>query len=275
MKEFDVYFGQLVQMTLNYAPKLILALVVLSIGWWVIGKITVIVLKAFDKPGVDTPEMKSFLGSIVGIGLKVLLLISVAGIIGIETTSFVGVIAAMGFAVGLALQGNLSNFAAGVLILLMRPFKIGDEVKLLGNWFFVKEIQIFHTIFRNFDNTETIIPNSQITSNPIQNLSANSTRSISVGFNIPYSENLKDVKDTLIKAGLNVPEVDSSVPPFFWVKAFEDHYVNISIAFRAPLKGYWDTDVKVKEALVESLKEANIDIAYPIGITFGKHGEKV
>ena len=152
MEQVNIYADQIVKLGVEYAPKLLLALIVLTFGWWVVNQITKILLKAVEKSKVDSSEIKTFLGSLVSIGLRILLLISVAGIVGIETTSFVGIIAAMGFAVGLALQGNLSNFAAGIMILLLCPFKVGDEVKIEGNWTYVKEIQIFHTILSNFDH---------------------------------------------------------------------------------------------------------------------------
>ena len=142
MRDINFYIDQLTQYAVAYAPKLLLALVVLLIGWWIINRFTHFVRANLQKRLKTEDSIQSFLSSVAGVGLKVLLLISVAGIVGVETASFVGIIAALSFAIGLALQGNLSNFAAGLMILLMKPFKVGDEVKIQGFWAYVKEIQL-------------------------------------------------------------------------------------------------------------------------------------
>ncbi len=202
-----------------------------------------------------------------------MVVISVAGIVGIETTSFVGIIAAMGFAVGLALQGNLSNFAAGVMILLMRPFKVGDEVKIQGFWAFVKEIQIFHTVLTNFDQTEAIIPNSVIMNGTIENLSTTPTRSINITINIPYSEDLIKVEKLLTQAAYSVPEVDKNKNPFFWIMAYETHFIKTYISFSTSQEGFWDTEVKVNKAVIKTLTDNKIQVAYPTGVAFGAFGD--
>lgn len=205
--------------------------------------------------------------------MKIAVVISVAGIVGIHTTSFVGIIAAMGFAIGLALQGNLSNFAAGVIILLMKPFRIGDEVKIQGHWAFVKNILIFHTVLKNFDQTTTIIPNSVVMSGTIQNLSQTPTRSISVKLNIPYNEDLNKVQQLLMDAAYSVPEVDQNQKPFFWIQGYESHFIKISMAFSTPQSGFWNTEVKVNKAIIKTLTDNNIKVAYPTGVTFGQFGD--
>jgi len=213
MKELSTYFDQLIQLSVEYAPKVLLAIVVLIIGWWLAKKVTEFVVKGVERSSKNNKELQGFLSSIVGIGLKILVVISVAGIVGIETTSFVGIITAMGFAVGLALQGNLSNFAAGVMILIMRPFKVGDEVKVQGFWAFVKDIQIFHTVLQNFDQTEAIIPNSLIMSGTIQNLSSMPTRSIAILLRVPFGEDLDRVVEIVKEAAFSVPNVEKEKKP--------------------------------------------------------------
>lgn len=272
MEQANVYIQQLINICVEYAPKVAMALLVLVVGWLIINRLTHFFNAYLKRANFAPKEVESFIQSIVNLGLKVLLVISVAGILGIETTSVVGIIAAMSFAIGLALQGNLSNFAAGIMILVMRPFKVGDEVKIQGIWAFVKEIQIFHTVLSNFDKTETIIPNSSITSGYIQNLSASPIRKISIKLNVPYNEDLLKVKNILIEAAYSVPEIDSSKQPFFWIQEFGDHFIKISIGFDTSLKGYWVTDVKVKEAIVSALNDNAINVAYPTGVAFGKYG---
>ncbi len=272
MEQANTYLERIIQLGVDYAPKILLAILVLIIGFWIANRLTRLVIKSLEKSNPNNHELQSFLGSIVGIGLKILVVISVAGIVGIETASFVGIIAAMGFAVGLALQGNLANFAAGVMILLMRPFKVGDEVKIQGYWAFVKKIQIFHTVLQNFDQTDTIIPNSVITSGTIENLSATSTRSISILLRIPFGEDLDKIIQLTKEAAYSIPEVDQSSKPFFWITNFETHYMQMYAGFSVSQEGFWDTDYKVRKTLIDSFVKHNIKVAYPEGVSYGEFG---
>ena len=272
MEQFTVYMQALMASTIAYLPKIALAAILLFVGWKVANRISDLAIKAYEKTSSQNQEIKSFLGSMVGIGLKVLLVITVAGIVGIETTSFVGIIAAMGFAVGLALQGNLSNFASGVLILLFHPFKTGDEVKIQGNWAFVKEIQIFHTILKQFDQTDIIVPNSLVMSGTITNYSNTPTRSLSIQLNIPFNEDLDKVMDIMKKAVYSIPTIEQDKEPFFWIQNFKDHYIQLSVMISALQEGFWNTDFLARKALIEAFVENNIKIAYPTGVTYGEFG---
>lgn len=273
MEDLDVYAKQLIDAIISFSPKVMLALVVLVVGFWLADKTSHITTQVLKKANAQSRELQSFLGSIISIGLKVLVIISVAGIIGIETTSFVGVIAAMGFAVGLALQGNLSNFAAGVMILIMRPFKVGDEIVTTDIRGFVKEIQIFHTVLVQLDNTIMIIPNSFILNNPIQNSSVMPNRRVNTKFNIPYTEDFLNVKKIIIKAGYSVPEVDNDSKPFFYIKEFNDYSMRLSVSFVIHDKTYWKALIKIREAIFLALQENNIKVIYPEGAVLGSFGD--
>lgn len=275
MEQANVYFNRIINTVVDYAPTVAMALLVLAVGWFIIGRITKLLDAYLTRTKLAPPEIESFIHSIINLGLKVLLVISVAGILGIETTSIVGILAAMGFAVGLALQGNLSNFAAGVLILIMRPFKVGDEVKLQGKWLFVKEIQIFHTIFKEFDNTMVIIPNSTILSGPIQNLSALPNRKIAVKVNVPYTEDFFKVKQIIIDTAFAIPEIDTSIKPFMYIKDYGEHYIKLSLSFALDPKKYWVVNPKLNDAVIQALYDHNIQIAYPTGVAYGKFGKPV
>ncbi|BDS09612.1 mechanosensitive ion channel family protein [Aureispira anguillae] len=272
MGDINTYIQQIIQLGIGFAPRIVLALFVLFAGFWLANKTTDITAKVLKNLNTQSVEVQTFVGSIVSIGFKILIVISVAGIVGIETTSFVGIIAAMGFAVGLALQGNLSNFAAGVMILIMKPFKVGDEVKTGNTWAFVSEIQIFHTVFKELDSTLTIIPNSIILNNSIQNFSTLPIRKIMVKVNVPYTEDFFKVKKILMEAGLSVPEVENDVKPFFLVKKFDDHFIRISMSFGTESKKYWTAKTKVYEAVVQAFHDHNIKVAYPVGVGFGEFG---
>ncbi len=145
------YTDQIINMAIEYAPKILLALLTLIIGFWIIKKITNVFSKTLDKRGVDE-TVKPFLSSLIGVGLKVLLLFSVAGIFGVETASFIAVFGAMAFAIGMALQGSLGHFASGVMLLTFKPYKVDDLVEVAGKTGVVEAIQIFNTILRTLDN---------------------------------------------------------------------------------------------------------------------------
>jgi small conductance mechanosensitive channel len=273
MKPISFYVERLIELTVEYAPKVLLAIIVLIIGWWLAHRVAKLISRQMSKAGSDHPEITQFLISVTDIGLKILVIISVAGIVGIETTSFVGIIAAMGFAIGLALQGNLSNFAAGVIILIMRPFKVGDEVKIDGHWTYVKEIQIFHTILENFDHTEVIIPNSVITSGTIQNMSSTPIRDITIVLLIPFEESLDRVLEVVNDAVYSVPEIIKDAKPFFWILDNDSHAMKVSIGYSTSQEGYWDTDFKLRKTVINAFAEHNIKVSYPVGVAFGEYGK--
>lgn len=272
--DIDKYFGEAISLTIEYLPKVVLALLLFITGWWVINKITNLLNKKLKRSKISNPEVQSFFSSLFSIGLKILLIISVAGIVGIETTSFVGIIAAMSFAIGLALQGNLSNFAAGVMILITRPYKVGDEVKIKGFWSYVHEIQIFHTVLINFDKTLVVIPNSLIMNDVIHNLSAQEIRALKIKLTLPYSEDIENVQKLITEAAYSIPKVDSNKKPFFWIREYKEYGIEISLNFTTTQEGFWATEVAVNKAVIAKLKENKIKVAYPMGVVFGQFGDR-
>ena len=179
-----------------YAWKIIVGAIVLIIGLSVIKWIVKLISKRFEKSKVDT-SLRSFLLSIIKITLQVVLVITVASMIGFQTTSFVAILGSAGLAVGLALQGSLSNFAGGVLILLLKPFKIGDYIEGAGHSGTVEDIQVFYTILKSPDNKKITIPNSELSNSSTVNYSANPTRRVDFVFGVGYEDDIFKVKDVL------------------------------------------------------------------------------
>ena len=171
-------------LSLSYGPKVVLALLTLIIGLWLINKF-IRTLKANLTSKVDA-TLGSFVGSIFSVILKMVLLISVASMVGIETTSFIAVLGAAGLAVGLALKDSLSNFASGVMIILFKPYKIGDVVTAAGTTGKIKEIHLFNTEFTTPDNQKILVPNSAITSGSITNINAHDTRRVDLVIGIGF-----------------------------------------------------------------------------------------
>ncbi len=174
---------------LEYSGKLTLALITMLIGWWLISKLINSVGRLLNLRQVDR-ALSSFICSLVGIVLKVLLLVSVASMVGVETTSFIAVIGAAGLAIGLALQGSLANFAGGVLIMFFRPFRAGDWIEAQGVSGSVDSIQIFHTTLKTADNKVVIVPNGSLSNGHITNYSRESTRRVDINLGIDYSSDI-------------------------------------------------------------------------------------
>lgn len=182
---------------IQYAPKIALAIITLVIGLWIVNQVTNLIRRKLDNSKVDK-TLTPFLISLFSTLAKVMLLISVASILGVETTSFVAILGAAGLAVGLALQGSLSNFAGGVLILILRPFKPEDLIQAQGHLGFVREIQILVTKIYTMDNEEVIIPNGPLAAGIIENFSSITYRRLKINFIIGYNNDLENVRKILI-----------------------------------------------------------------------------
>ena len=149
---------------------------------------------------------------------------------------------------------------------------MGDEVKIQGNWAFVKEIQIFNTILKQFDQTDVIIPNSIVMSGTIMNLSNTPTRSIVINLNIPFNEDLDKVMAVMNKAVFSIPTIEQNKEPFIWIQNFKDHYMQVSVTISALQEGFWTTDYKARKALIDAFVENNIKVAFPTGVAYGEFG---
>ena len=189
---------------LEYAPKVIAALILLIVGLWIINFFTKATAKLMEKRNLDS-SLRGFLSSLINWGLKIFLFITVAGQLGVETTSFAAIVAAAGLAIGMALQGSLSNFAGGALIMIFRPFKIGDYIEAQGEQGVVKEIQIFTTKLNTVDNKEVILPNGALSNGNIINYSSEEKRRVDITFGVSYDADIKETKDVLFGVINNTP----------------------------------------------------------------------
>jgi small conductance mechanosensitive channel len=192
----SVYTEKGMALAAEYGPKLLLALILLFVGLWIIRIFTRMFERAMDKASVEV-SLRKFLSSLVNLALKALLLVSVISTMDIEMTSFVAIIGAAGLAVGLALQGSLANFAGGVLILLFKPFKVGDYIEASGQSGTVSEISVFNTILKTIDNKVVIVPNGALSNDIKINYTAESTRRVDLTFGIGYSDDLRKAKAIL------------------------------------------------------------------------------
>ncbi|MCB0261269.1 MAG: mechanosensitive ion channel [Calditrichaeota bacterium] len=262
MNNMQGYVEQFYALAMLYGPKLLLAIITLVIGLWVIR----IVLRVFDK-AMTRAEMEvslqKFLGSLAGILLKALLLISVASMVGIATTSFVAILGAAGLAVGLALQGSLANFAGGVLILLFKPFKVGDVIDAQGYLGKVNAIQVFQTILKTPDNKTIIIPNGPLSNGSITNFSTEPTRRVDMVFGIGYDDNIADAKRTL----QNLVDADTRImkepAPQIVLGELGDSSVNFYVRVWCNSADYWNIYFDTHEKVKQTFDAEGISIPFP------------
>lgn len=270
MKELNTKTEAFMSQAMAYAPKLILAIVVLVIGLWVIGKIVNILGKAMDKSKLDN-DVQPFLKSLLGVLLKVMLIFSVAGMVGIETTSFVAVLAAAGFAIGMALQGSLGNFAAGVMILIFKPYKVGDLVQAQDQLGHIDEIQIFNTIMTTLDHKQVIVPNAQAISGTITNLSHHEYLRVDLNVLIPYEQDFAEAQKIAIDALKSVPKALDSPAPYVEIESFESHNIKLCARTHSTVEDYWDVFFGANRALKEAFSKAGIKVNYAVGVQAGNY----
>lgn len=263
MEKIDIYIEQGTSMAIEFAPKLATAIVVLILGLWIINAFIKFLKKTMIKKGVDA-SLVPFTSSLLNVVLKAMLLISVASTVGIQTTSFIAILGAAGLAIGLALQGSLANFAGGVLILLFKPFKVGDVIESQGFLGSVTGIQIFNTIINTPDNKKIIIPNGAVSSGAITNFSAEEKRRVDMVFGIGYTDDIKKTKDTLLKIISSDNRIISEpAEPFIAVKELADSSVNFVVRVWVNAADYWGVYFDMQENVKLTFDKENISIPFP------------
>ncbi|WP_137821321.1 mechanosensitive ion channel family protein [Pseudomonas sp. D(2018)] len=246
---------------LEYSGKLTLALITLLLGWWLVNLLTGKVGNMMQNRRVDR-TLQGFIGSLANIILKVLLLVSVASMIGISTTSFVAAIGAAGLAIGLALQGSLANFAGGVLILLFRPFKVGDWIEGQGVAGTVDSIQIFHTTLKTGDNKVVIVPNGSLSNGNITNFSREKTRRVDINIGIDYDCDIKRARQVLLEIARD-SRVLRHPEPVVFVTGLGESAINVSLRVWVATEDYWAVNFDFIERAKEKMDEAGISIPFP------------
>ena len=261
-QQMQVYMSTAIELIMAYAPKLILAFVVLFVGLWLIKRIVKLMSSAMQRSDTE-PTLAMFLRSLVSIGLKALLLISVASMIGIETTSFIAILGAAGLAIGLALQGGLANFAGGVLVLMFKPYKVGDYIEAQGVTGTVAEIRIFNTIIKTSDNIVVIVPNGSLSNGIITNYSRENTRRVDMVFGIGYDDDIGRAKDILNRLIAQDSRALPDPAHLVVVSELADSSVNITVRIWANASDSsnlrWDFLEKVKL----TFDREGISIPYP------------
>lgn len=262
MENFNDYFEQVADLVIVYGSKILLALVVLIIGSALINRLVKFIGKTLDRRNVDA-SLKPFLQSVISALLKIMLFISVASMVGLEMTSFIAVLGAAGLAVGLALQGSLSNFAGGVLILLLKPFKVGDFIEGAGYSGTVREIQVFYTYLTTPTNQEVVIPNAQLSNNSVQNYSFHDKRRVDMTFGIGYGDSI-DKSKGILEALIKQDETILADPGYdIFIEALADSSVNFRVRCWAMNENYWGIVNGFSEKVKKAFDAEGVSIPFP------------
>nr|WP_314489082.1 mechanosensitive ion channel family protein [uncultured Pseudomonas sp.] len=250
-----------IPLILQYGSRLLLALLTLAIGWWIINRLSARLGKLVGLRHSDA-ALQGFIATLANIVLKILLMVSVASMIGIETTSFVAAIGAAGLAIGLALQGSLANFAGGVLILLFRPFRIGDWIEAQGVSGTVDSIQIFHTVLRTGDNKTVIVPNGSLSNGIITNYNRQPTRQVVFNVGVDYDADLQKAREVLLDLAKD-PRVLPDPAPAAVVSELGDSSITVSLRVWVKTPDYWSLMFMLNEQTRDRLRAEGIDIPFP------------
>lgn len=250
------------ELLVDYGPKLLMTILVLIIGLWVTKRLTKLFVRMLAKRDVD-PSLHPFLGGIVGGVLKVMLVLSVLGMVGIEVTSFIAILGAAGLAIGMALSGTLQNFAGGVMLLVFKPFKPGDFIEAQGHAGVVRQIQIFNTILTTGDNKTVIIPNAGLSNSAMVNFSTEPQRRVDMAFGIGYSDDIdkaKAVLQRILDADERVLKDPSSL---IVVSELGADAVAITVRAWVDAANYWGVYFDTQETVKKTFDAEGLSFPYP------------
>jgi small conductance mechanosensitive channel len=253
---------RMVEIAITYGGQLLLAIITLVVGLWLIGKLIKILKRIFEMRSFEQ-TLQSFLISLIAITLKVLLIISVVTMVGVQMTSFIAILGAAGLAFGLALSGTLQNFAGGVMLLIYKPFKVGDYIDAQGSTGTVAEIQIFHTILKTVDNKTIVIPNGGLSNSTMTNYSTEPTRRVDWTFGISYSENIDKAREIIVSV-INADErIHQDPAPFIGVISLGDSSVNLVTRVWVDTANYWNVFFIINENVKKEFDKSGIIIPFP------------
>ena len=261
--KFSTIWNTLLEGGAQYLPKVLLAAITLVVGLWLIRQLLKVLNGVFASQHFDD-SLASFLRNLVGVALKVLVVVSAIGMLGVQTSSFIAILGATGLAVGLALQGSLANFAGGVLVLIFKPFKVDDYIEITEGYSgYVKDIQIFSTILQTLDNHTVIVPNAIISNGVVDNYSQAGHKRMDVVFGIGYNDDIDEAKKVLLDIVSDHKNILQEPKPSIFVGELADSSVNLTARFWMRPR---DT-FSIKGDLFESAKKAfdreGIQIPFP------------
>ena len=264
MESIQPYLDTAIEMSMAYLPKLVLAVVTLMVGFWIIKRVIKGMNRVLGHKAVDD-TLQKFMTSFIDVLLKILLLVAVAGMVGVETTSFIAMLGAIGLAVGLALQGSLGNFAGGVLILFFKPYRLGDIIEAQGYTGRVWDIQIFNTILITYDNQRIVIPNGLMSNGCIKNIFVEPQRRVDIEFGISYGDSIEQARAAIQSVIDNDGRILSGeqFDPNIFVSAHADSSINMLTRVWVNSEDYWPVYFGLFEQVKYAFDKAGITIPFP------------
>ena len=247
---------------IEFLPRLGLSIITIIIGFLIVAGLVKALRSFLEKKEYDK-SLVSFIVSFSKIALKVLVLISAISTLGIQLVSFIAVLSAVSFAIGLALQGNLSNFAAGVIILFLKPFTTGDFIEGAGVTGTVEEILMFSTVLKTTDNKKVIVPNSKLSNDTITNYSANDVRRVDFTIGVDYESQIDNVKNSILEVLKGHEKILEDKDKVIRLKNLGDSSIDFTVRVWVKTEDYWDVYFDVLEGIKEKLDKENISIPYP------------
>lgn len=258
-----VALSDLVSYATTFCKNMIIAVLVFSIGRFIIKRIINVIGKIMDRKQLD-PSLRTFLDSLITITLNFVLAIAVIGILGIETSSFVALFASAGVAIGMALSGTMQNFAGGVMVLIFKPYKIGDYIEAQGFGGVVKEIQIFNTILTTPDNQTIIIPNNSLSTSSMRNYSTAAQRRVDIDVEVAYGESTDNVRKVLMELIDQNPMIlkEGAFAPTIPMTAMKASAISFQMRMWVESANYWTVKFDMTELVYHTLQEKGIEIPF-------------
>ncbi len=258
----DAYLTRIYEILTIYGLRIIAALAIFVIGRWVAKGVRKLLKRILKRHNVD-PTLRSFICNLSYVLLLIFVIVAALNQLGIQTASVIAIIGAAGLAIGLALQGSLANFAAGVLMIIFKPFKVGDYIEGGGTAGTVEDIEIFHTQLKSPDNRTIIVPNGQIMNDTIVNYSTKSTRRVDMVFGIGYSDDIDQARNAIMEILEHDDRVMKDPAPVAPVSELADSSVNFAVRFWTTVDDYWSVYFETMETVKKKFDAENISIPFP------------
>ncbi len=271
MEDLDKYLKTVQDAVIHYIPRILLSGIILWVGFKIIKRLTKLIDAGMKKAGFGD-NIRPFLVSVIDVLLKVAIFMAIASILGANLTGLVAVVAAAGFAVGMALQGSLGNFASGILILMLKPYKTGDWVSAGDKFGKVEEINLFSTIMVSPGQKTLIIPNSKVTDDVVINYSNKDEIRLDLEVTMPYDEDFPRVKQIILEALKPLDKIKHDRPIQVGIAAYDSHSLRVNVLPFVKPDDFWDVTYEAYGSIKKAFHAHNIKVAYSEGVEMGKIG---
>jgi len=259
-------------LALKYVPKLAAAILILVVGLWLVKKVIKLIEHLLENAKIG-PELTGFFSSMASIALKFIVILMAAGMLGFQVSAIVGVLAGVVFAIGLALQGFLGNFASGITIVFFKPYKVGDWVQIADFFGKVESIQIFNTTLITPGDKTLIIPNGKVTDDVITNFSTKGHIRLELSVTMPYEESFPKVEKTILSALADYPKILETPKPIIGIESFDSHNIIVTVRPYIHPDDYWEVTYALHGRIKEAFHSQGIKVAYSEGVELGTIGE--